>query len=68
MKGDNMTSELKEVTTCEGCLFFWSEIFRKIGKVYHCNYYPNLKWALTFSPQNNKHPDCKITNIVINMD
>jgi len=61
-----MKSTSIDVTCCEGCPFFWTEYIKKLGPVPHCNYYSGkIRYKFQYSAK-ERHPDCRVTNIVIN--
>ena len=61
-----MKSKSIDVTCCEDCPFFWEEYIKKVGSVPHCNYYDGkIQYKLGYSAK-EKHPDCKVINIVVN--
>ena len=55
-----------DVSNCEECKFFWTDYTRKLGRIPHCNFYETrIRYKFRYSAK-EKHPDCKVINIVVN--
>ena len=61
-----MKSTSIDITSCEECGFYWTVKTKIIGSIPHCNFYNGkILYKQGYSAK-EKHPDCRVVNIMVN--